>query len=306
MTRWGSRGASGSGARGRVDRVRDHEHVRRPPPALGDVVALALGERDHGVHRVDPLEDARVRGVDLGVPAVRLQDVEVVHDVDDVDALGPDRDDVGDGEARVDEQERAALRVDQLADPVPEPLGGAWELAHDLSVRADLLDPAAAARAAGQAERGGAQVGRAVRAQVVVDRAGLVRGAVGELPRGAAGVGLLPDAMGAQVREGLPSGLRVTPAVLAVVLVDAEEPDAVEQPALEQLIASLLEVRGRAEDEDVGPRARSREHAVAHQQRARLAARGEADAERAREVAPLRQDDVRHRHTVSGLVATTW
>ena len=56
------------------------------------------------------------------VPAPRRSEVDVVHQVDQMDPAVAHRHDVGDDEARVDEHERALGVADELPDPAPEEL----------------------------------------------------------------------------------------------------------------------------------------------------------------------------------------
>jgi hypothetical protein len=222
------------------DRVRHDEHVARPPAPRCEIVALALGQRDHRIHAVDAPQHAVVDRVHLRVPAPRRPDVEVVHLVDQVDPRAEHRHQMGDDEARVDEDERALVVAEQLPDPAPEPLPERVELPQHAAVGTDPLDAVRPGPFLALAETPHAHERRSVGAQVVEDRPLALLGAVDLAPWRSRRRRVLANQVSAEVLELAGRVAVVAPAVVAVVLEDVQHRHVVEQqPPLPQLLAAL-------------------------------------------------------------------
>ena len=161
-----------------LGRVRDHDEIVGRAPPLGDVPALLVGECDHPVEVLDPVEYREVVRHDGGVPMLATaEEVIVVQDQKEVEPLVVERQDLG--------HDRPSVSDDE------DPLGVTGELLQPERVQLALAPPAAQGTAVGvdeeegsvlhhRLEGRGAQVDGAVGPPVVAGR--LEQGVLGQVP----------------------------------------------------------------------------------------------------------------------------
>ena len=173
-----SRGGSGTGSSGSLGRVRDHDEIVGRAPPVRDVPALLVGEGDHPVEVLDPVEYREVVGYDGGVPVLATaEEVVVVQDQEEVEPLVVERQDLGHDRPSVSDHEDPLGLAGELLQPERVQLAQAPPTAQETTVGVDEEERSVLHH---RLQGRGPQVDGAVGPPVVASR--LEQGVLGQVP----------------------------------------------------------------------------------------------------------------------------